>query len=148
MRRYFDKTVAIPAIHPELRHVNIVRERYWLDRLVTDARLFRRHLVPGCACQAAGEHDRTDRHFQRQPVRPAWEKVRHTLRGRARVQATASSETGPSKIQTVKLSDGARVKGCTRPRGSQDCINACAERKTKFVKSSYREKRQPAALFR
>ena len=38
-----------------------------------------------------------------------------------------------------KISDGARVKGCCSSGGeSQDCINACAERKTKFVKYSYR----------
>ena len=87
VRRHFDKTVAIPAIHPELRHMNVVGKRHRLDWLVTDPRIFWRYVVPGCAGQAAGEHDRTDRHFQRQPVRPARKKVRHTLRGRARAQA-------------------------------------------------------------
>src|SRR5207247_8686134 len=55
-----------------------------------------------------------------------------------RAQATvASSKDGTTENQTRNFSDGARVKGCCSSGGeSQDCINACAERKTKFVKYS------------
>jgi hypothetical protein len=77
MRRDIDKTVAIPAIHPELGHVNIVRKWHRLDRLITDARVLRGHIVPSRAGQAADDYRAADRDFERQPVRPAWKKIRH-----------------------------------------------------------------------
>src|SRR5260370_42325210 len=46
MRRHFDEAVAITAIHPELRDMDIVRKRHWLDRLITHARVLWRYVIP------------------------------------------------------------------------------------------------------
>ena len=50
-----DEAVAIPAIHPELGHVNIMGERHWLDGLITDAGILRRDVIPGAGGQAAND---------------------------------------------------------------------------------------------
>src|SRR4051794_18910716 len=70
--------MAVATIHPELRDVNIVRERHRLNWLITDAGVFRRVVIPGRRGHRRREHDHDDRDFERQPVRPARKKVRHT----------------------------------------------------------------------
>ena len=96
MRRYFNKTVAITAIHSELRHVNIVRERDRLDRLITHARVLRRDVIPGRAGQPADDYGAADGDLERQPVCPAWKKIRHktlsALRFRQGTAATLETE--------------------------------------------------------
>ena len=79
MRRHVDEAVAITAIHPELLHVNVVRERHRLDRLVADARVFRRrrNTTSRRSAPVTTRH-RADENLERKPVRPAWKKVRHT----------------------------------------------------------------------
>ena len=77
MRRHLDKTVTITAIHPQLRHVNVVGKRNWLHRLIANLRVFRRHIIPRRRAQPAGDDDTGDRHLQRQPVRPTWKEIRH-----------------------------------------------------------------------
>ena len=42
-----DEAVAITAIHSELRHVDVVRKRHWLNRLVADPGVFWRRVIPG-----------------------------------------------------------------------------------------------------
>src|SRR5216684_5194099 len=91
MRRYFDKAVAVTAIHPELRNVNVVRERHRLDRLITDARVFRRHVVPRCRCQPADNDHTRDGHLQWQPIAPAWKKIRHKISGLPRCPTAAAN---------------------------------------------------------
>ena len=46
MRRNLHVRVTIPAIHAELRHMDVMRERHWLNRLVTSSQVFRRQVVP------------------------------------------------------------------------------------------------------
>ena len=46
LRGHIHKAVTIPAIHPQLGHVNIVRKRHRLDRLVSDFRVLRRGVIP------------------------------------------------------------------------------------------------------
>jgi hypothetical protein len=77
MRRHFDKAVTITAIHPELRNVDVVRERHRLDRLITDARVFRRDVVPCSRRQTASDKHAADGHLQRHPIGPAREKIGH-----------------------------------------------------------------------
>jgi hypothetical protein len=77
MRGDIDEAVAITAIHPELRDVDIVRERHRLDRLITDARVLRRNIIPGRAGQPADDQGSADGNLERQPVRPSWKKIRH-----------------------------------------------------------------------
>ena len=75
--RYIDETVAVTAIHSQLRHVKVMRKRHRLDRFVPDPRVFWRHVIPRAGCQSADNLDAADRDLKRQPVRPAWKKVRH-----------------------------------------------------------------------
>jgi hypothetical protein len=81
MRGYFHEAVAITAVHSQLGHVNVVRKRYRLDRLVTDLGIFRRHIIPGAGGKPADNYDAANRQFERQPVGPARKKVRHKVSG-------------------------------------------------------------------
>jgi len=77
LRCHLHEAVTVPAIHSELRDVNIVRKRHRLDRLIADLRVFWRPVVP-CRCgQSADDHNPADQELQRQPIRPAWKKIRH-----------------------------------------------------------------------
>src|SRR5438067_6622359 len=82
MRRHLHKTVAVTAIHPQLGNVDIVWKRHRLDWLITDPGIFRRNVVPGGGGQTAHDQNAGDRHLQRQPIAPAWKKVRHRISGR------------------------------------------------------------------
>ena len=62
---HIDKTMAIAAIHPELRDVQIMREGHWLDRLIADTRIFRGDVIPGPRRQTANDDHAADRDFQR-----------------------------------------------------------------------------------
>ena len=53
LRGHFHEAVTIPAIHPQLCHVNIVRKRHRLGRLVSDFGVFRRGVIPRGSGQAA-----------------------------------------------------------------------------------------------
>ena len=68
MRGYFHEAVAITAVHSQLGHVNVVRERHRLDRLVTDLGIFRRHVIPSAGGKTAHDHEAANRQFERQPV--------------------------------------------------------------------------------
>ena len=68
MRGLVDKTMAITAIHSELRDVQIMREGHWLDRLITDPRIFRGDVIPGPRRQAANDEHAADRDLERQPI--------------------------------------------------------------------------------
>ena len=109
MRRDIDKAVAITAIHPELRDVKIMRKRHRLDRLITDARIFRRHVIPGRAGQSANDNDSADRELERQPVRPAWKKIRHK-RSATRRGVAAAQTTSENFCETIKQVQRSRVK--------------------------------------
>src|SRR5205085_3460372 len=105
MRRHFDKAVAITAVHSELSHVNIVWKRHRLDRLITDPGIFWRDIIPRGRGQSARDQDAGDRHLQRQPVRPAWEEVRHKISGcPVRASTAANLETNSTRSQDVRTS--------------------------------------------
>ena len=90
MGRHFDKAVTIATIHPELAHVNIVRERDRLDWLVAYAGIFGRGVIPGRCGQTGHNENSADRKLQREPVSPAWEKIRHKWSADARAVPLAS----------------------------------------------------------
>jgi len=46
VRRNFHVRVTIPAIHAELRHMDVMRKRHRLNRLVPSSEVFRREVVP------------------------------------------------------------------------------------------------------
>jgi len=77
LRRRLHEAVTIPAIHTQLRHVNVVRKRHRLDRLISDFGIFWCDVIPCGARQSANEHDAADYDLERQPVRPAWKEIRH-----------------------------------------------------------------------
>ncbi len=77
MRRDFNEAVAVTAIHSELADVDIVRERNWLDRLVADLGVFGGYVIPRGSGETADNQKAGYRHLKRQPVAPAWKKIRH-----------------------------------------------------------------------
>src|SRR6267142_5055688 len=77
LRGDFHETVTIPAIHPQLGHVNIVRKWHRLDRLVSDFCIFRGCVIPRGGRQAASDHNRADDHLEGYPIRPAWKEIGH-----------------------------------------------------------------------
>ena len=89
LRCHLHKAVTIPAIHSELRDVNIVRKRHWLDRLVADFRVFWRRVIPRRCGQSADDHNAADQELERQPIRPAWKKICHNYES-----ATAATDVG------------------------------------------------------
>ena len=77
VRRYIDETVAVTAIHSQLRHVKVMRKRDRLDRFISHPRVLWRHVIPRARSQSAHDQHATDRDFERQPIRPAWKEIRH-----------------------------------------------------------------------
>src|SRR5712691_6331274 len=105
MRRHFNKAVTIAAIHPELGHVNIVRKRHRLDRLITDPGIFWRYVIPRSRTQAARDQDAGNRHLQWQPIAPAWKKICHKISGcPVRANTAANLETNPNHFEDVRTS--------------------------------------------
>src|SRR5439155_1478056 len=67
VRRHLHKTMAIPAIHSQLRDVNVVRKRHRLYRLITDFGIFWRHVIPRPCGKSTNDHDAANHEFRRQP---------------------------------------------------------------------------------
>ena len=98
VRGNLDEGMAISAVHAELRYVDVVRKRDRLNGLITDAGVLRRHVIPGGASQPTDDHGSTDGKLERQPVRPAWKKIRHKTLSELRFgKGTAANlETEPA----------------------------------------------------
>ena len=123
MRRDIHEAVAIAAIHPELRDVEIVRERHRLNRLISHPRIFWRHVIPRGRRQPAHNKDSADRELERQPVTPAWKKIRH----KRSAEATAARQQSPTwkrggetlrmcriqKLEKLRLNSGVQGRGET-----------------------------------
>jgi len=90
LRRHFHEAVTIPAIHSELGHVNIVRKRHRLDRLISDLRVLRRGVIPCRASQTTNDNNHADGHLERYPIRPAWKEIRHGVRQPSRRRCAAA----------------------------------------------------------
>ena len=99
LSRHFHEAVTIATIHPQLCHVNIVRKRHRLGRLVSDLGIFRRCVIPRGGGQAANDHNDADDHLDRYPIRPAWKEIGHVLDG-LRADA-AQSPSPPRRIRPV-----------------------------------------------
>jgi hypothetical protein len=99
LRGHLHEAMTVPAIHPQLRHVNIVRKRHWLDRLVSDFGVLWRGIIP-CGCgQATSDHNQADGELDRYPIRPAWKEIGHGARRppRRRCAAAGSATTDSSR---------------------------------------------------
>lgn len=103
VRGDLNEAMTIPAIHPELLHVDDVREWHGLGGLVADAGVLRGEIIG----QPAGDHRHyrayTDHQLQGKPVRPFWKKIRHVFRASA---STIHSKKTCLDSSTVKLSRG------------------------------------------
>ena len=60
MRSHLYEAVTIPAIHPQLINVNIVRKRHRLDRLISDFCVLRRGVIPCRTGQTTSDHNHAD----------------------------------------------------------------------------------------
>ena len=119
LRGDFHEAVTIATIHAELCHVNIVRKRHRLGRLVSDFRVFRRGVIPRGGGQAATDHNRADDHLDRYPIRPAWKEIGHGARRpprrRSAVPRSAAADSSHGELpidencaQDVLRSDAAK----------------------------------------
>jgi hypothetical protein len=136
--------VTIPAIHPQLGHVNIVRKRHRLDRLVSDFCVLRRGVIPCGPGQATNDHNHADDHLKGYPIRPAWKEIGHgakrppSRRCAAAKSATADSSGGELPMNEncgqMLRSDAAKwVKVNRCLESNEDSINSQPEGKTKFL---------------
>ncbi len=91
LRGHFHEAVTVPAIHPQLGHVNIVRKRHRLDRLVSDFCVLRRGVVPRGAGQGTSDHNHANDHLEGYPIRPAWKEIGHGARRPPRRRCAAAT---------------------------------------------------------
>jgi hypothetical protein len=77
LRGHFHEAVTVPAIHPQLGHMNIVRKRDWLNRLVSDFGVLRRSVIPCGPAQGTSDHNHADEQLEGYPIRPAWKEIGH-----------------------------------------------------------------------
>jgi hypothetical protein len=96
LRGHLHETVTIPAIHPQLVDVKIVRKRHRLDRLISDFCVLRRGVIPRGPSQGASDHNHADDHLKGYPIRPAWKEIGHGARRPPRRRAAAKSATADS----------------------------------------------------
>ncbi len=147
VRGHFHETVTIPAIHPQLGYVNIVRKRHRLDRLISNFCVLRCGVIPCGPSQSTCNYNQADEQLDRYPIRPAWKEIGHgARRSRRRCCAAANSATANSSGgelpmnkncgRDVLRSDAAKWLRFNRYlEGNDDSINSQPEGKTKI--SSY-----------
>src|SRR6266571_1229879 len=71
-----DPVMAMDATDPPV-DVHRMREAHRLNRLVTHARVFRREIIPHSRRDSAAAQQQNRDDYQREPVRPPGEDVRH-----------------------------------------------------------------------
>jgi hypothetical protein len=135
LRGDFHETVTIPAIHPQLGHVNIVRKRHRLDRLVSDFCVLRRGVIPCGPSQATNDHNHADDHLEGYPIRPAWKEIGHGVkRPPHRRCAAAKLPMNENCGRDVLRSDAAKwLRLIVGLESNEDSINSQPEGKTKFL---------------
>ena len=135
VRRHLHKTMAIPAIHSQLRDVNVVRKRHRLYRLITDFGIFWRHVIPRPCGQSTNDHDAANHEFRRQPIRPAWKKICHGYQSASALARGTRQDANKWEL-CLGCASFRRCKGfrlIARPRGNEDSINTPREGKINFV---------------
>ena len=109
LRGHFHETVTIPAIHSQLVHVDIMRERHRLDRLVSDFCVLRRGVIPRRPCQGTSDHNHANDQLERYPIRPAWKEIGHGARQTShRHSATAELPMNENCDQDTLRSDATK----------------------------------------
>jgi hypothetical protein len=108
LRSHFYEAVTVPAIHPQLSHVNIVRKRDRLDRLVSDFGVLRRGVIPCGSGQGTSDHNHADEQLEGYPIRPAWKEIGHgARRPRRRRRAAAKLPINENCGRDMLRSDAA-----------------------------------------
>ena len=77
VRRLLDAVVAVAAVDPELIRVNRVRERHGLLRLVTNARVLGREIIPHARHRSGAQKRSADNEQHGQTIGPPGKDVRH-----------------------------------------------------------------------
>ena len=91
-RRNLNVTMAIPAIHAELVHMDLMGKRHRLHRLVTLTHVLGREIPPIGGRRCAPDHEEAKDEFNCEIVCPAGEKVSHsTARAFTRIRANQNS---------------------------------------------------------
>lgn len=86
MACHLDKAVAVAAIHPKLLHMESMGKGHGLVRLIADAGVFRREIIPNAQRDGRTHNQHTDEDLERQPIGPSGEKVRHRVIKIARLE--------------------------------------------------------------
>jgi len=74
---FLDPVVTIPAINPQLIGVDGVRKSHRLNRLITNACVFRGEIVPNASRNRTPYQKSPDNDLARELVRPLWKYIRH-----------------------------------------------------------------------
>ena len=98
VRRYFHEAVTIPAIHSQLRDVNVVRKRHRLDRLIPDFGVLWRDVIPCSGGQSTNDHDAANHELDRHPIRPAWKEICHDYESAAALAKVARHAANKRKL--------------------------------------------------
>src|SRR2546426_837553 len=69
--------MAVAAVQAELIGVNRMGKSHLLNRLITDACVFWREVIPHPRRHCSSNQHRSHGDLERKPVRPLWENVRH-----------------------------------------------------------------------
>ena len=75
---HLDETMAIPAVHPQLLHMQCMGEGNWLVRLIADTGVLRCEIVPNTECDGSTDHQAADEQLERKPIGPFGEEIRHS----------------------------------------------------------------------
>jgi hypothetical protein len=71
--------MAVAAIHPQLPNVNVVRERNWLNRLITLPHVLGRQIVPVGRRGRATKHKQAKDNLNWEVIRPAGKQISHSV---------------------------------------------------------------------
>lgn len=75
--RNIDVGMTIPAIHAELGHMDVVRERHRLNRLISRPHVLRREVIPVERRNCSSNDQEAKSDLQRQIIRPARKNISH-----------------------------------------------------------------------
>ena len=81
-----DKAVTVAAIHPKLLHMESMGKGHWLIRLIADASVFRREVIPDAQRDGCAHNQHADQDLERQPIGPSGKKIRHRVIEIARLE--------------------------------------------------------------
>jgi hypothetical protein len=79
MRRLVDKAVAVTAIHSELSGMQRVTERDRLNRRITDARIFRRKVIPDSRADQVADDKKRQGNLEGKKIKGTRKYIRHLL---------------------------------------------------------------------